>query len=251
MTKDEKTVQKPKRAAAKKKAPAKKKPAAKKTPAKKKRSSLPSKSTNARKRAAIKKAKAAGLKPAQQRAAADKIKAPVFVSIYPGGKDPETGLFIPGNQFWKAAPTTGRKPLYESPQELWNNCLEYFEYTSNTPLYEQKGFGYKGGVTKANFDKARPFTLIGLCIFLGHTQSTWSNYKTHADSDFLTVVTEVENIILQQKFNGTVAGFFQPQIMAYDLGYKMRETPDDQDKIDNQNPPVFEYVRLTAENARK
>jgi len=124
--------------------------------------------------------------------------------------------FQPGNQFWKARSSHGRKPKFDDPTKLWDACCEYFQWVEENPLYESKAFPYKGAVTIEALPKMRAMTLDALCLFLDITFQTWENYKEK--EDFFDVTREAEKIIRTQKFTGAAADLLNANIIARDLG---------------------------------
>lgn len=129
-----------------------------------------------------------------------------------------------GNQFWKARSSHGRKPIFESPEQLWNAANEYFEWVDANPLYESKPFAYKGTVAIKNLPKMRAMTIDGLCIFLDIDESTWFDYckrkgeDNEPEKDFTNVTTQITKIIKTQKFSGAAADLLNANIIARDLG---------------------------------
>lgn len=121
-----------------------------------------------------------------------------------------------GNRFWEARSSHGRKPIFATSEDLWNACLEYFEWVEANPLWEAKPFAYQGDVTIANFPKMRAMTLDGLCLFLDIDDQTWRNYV--AKEDFFGVTRAVEKTIRTQKFTGAAADLLNANIIARDLG---------------------------------
>ncbi|TCL70637.1 DNA-packaging protein [Rhizobium sp. BK251] len=121
-----------------------------------------------------------------------------------------------GNQFWKVRSSHGRKPIFATPDDLWNACVEYFEWVEKNPLYESQAFAYQGSVKVQQLPKMRAMTLAGLCIFLDINRSTWDEYRTK--DDFSEVSTRVDEIIRAQKFEGAAAGLLNHSIIARDLG---------------------------------
>lgn len=138
----------------------------------------------------------------------------------------------PNNQFWKQRSSHGRKPLFETPEDLWLACTEYFEWVEENPLYEEKAFSHKDGILKSDLYKMRAMTKGGLCIFLDISPQTFENYKEHTNDkeikDFLGVCEKVDEIIRDQKFTGAAAGLLNPSIIARDLGLR-----DNQDVTTN------------------
>jgi hypothetical protein len=129
-----------------------------------------------------------------------------------------------GNKFWEARSSHGRAPIFASPDELWEACLEYLDWVEANPLYEAQAFAYQGKVTLQELPKMRAMTLAGLCIFLDIGRQTWDNYK--AREDFVEVTTRVDEIIRTQKFQGAAADLLNPNIIARDLGLTEKSAID-------------------------
>ncbi len=118
--------------------------------------------------------------------------------------------------FWNVPRSLGSHPLFATPKELWDGAIEYFAWVDEHPLQEQLIFHHKGALTKTMGNKARPYTLTGLCTFLGITRATY--HKTCAQTGFEEVKDLLDQIIYTQKFEGAAAGFFNANIMVRDLG---------------------------------
>jgi hypothetical protein len=120
-----------------------------------------------------------------------------------------------GNQFWKLAPKSGRKLIYQTPEELEADCMEYFEVTSGRTDWNKQNWVGKDG-NEVTVKVATPFTKTGMMIFLGISDDTWENYKKR--QEFLGIITYVERIIYTQKFEGATTGHYNSSIIARDLG---------------------------------
>lgn len=123
-----------------------------------------------------------------------------------------------GNRFWEMRSTHGRNPIFKDDKQLWDACLQYFEWVEENPLQEEKAFSFQGAVHYAKIDKMRAMTIGGLCIFLDIAQETWSNYRKN--KDFLGVISQTEDIIRDQKFTGASADLLNANIIARDLGLR-------------------------------
>jgi len=123
-----------------------------------------------------------------------------------------------GNQFWKLCRSVGRKPIFASPEQLWEACCEYFEWVEDNPLWEVKAFAFQGEVTLAQIPKMRAMTITGLTRFLDIDFTTWKDYGTR--EAFSQVVTQVEQIIYEYKFTGAAAGLLNANIIARELGLR-------------------------------
>jgi hypothetical protein len=126
--------------------------------------------------------------------------------------------FQTGNQFWKARSSHGRKPIFATPEQLWEAACEYFEWNEANPLWEVKSYMYQGAPVQDQIPKMRAMTIEGLCLFIDISQQAWSEYKQR--DGFGEVTKEIDSIIRKQKFEGAAAEMLNPNIIARDLGLK-------------------------------
>ncbi len=145
-----------------------------------------------------------------------------------------------GNQFWKLRSKHGRNKLFESANLLWEAACEYFQWCEDNPFKEQLIFHSQGLITKDSAEKMRPFTIEGLCHYLccnkGYFHDFEKGLKDKTDQkskDFSDMVTRMRETIYRQKFEGSASGFFNPLIIARDLGLKDRsDITTDDEKLD-------------------
>lgn len=147
-----------------------------------------------------------------------------------------------GNSFWKLATSKpGRKRVFASPAALRDTALEYFKSVDDNPLYEEKVFCHAGEITTYDVAKKRPYTISGMCVFMRITEDTWANYRIR--EEFLGVVKIIEGIIRTQKFDGATSGFFNPLIIARDLGLKDKQEINNTHVLSDIQDPVEEMKR--------
>lgn len=151
----------------------------------------------------------------------------------------ERGRLLPGNRLWEARSTAGPKPLFANGDDLWEACVEYFEWVEQNPLME--GITYQGAVSKQGLPKMRAMTLAGLCVFLDIEERTWRLWRD-TRTDLIPVVTRVEAIIYEQKFVGASAGMLNPNIIARDLGLA-----DKKELTGKDGGPIRQEVSTDAE----
>ena len=121
-----------------------------------------------------------------------------------------------GNRFWEARSSHGRKPIFETPEDLWEACAEYFDWNQQNPLHECKAFSTKEGIQTIDMPKMRAMTVSGLCIFLDISKQAFGEYRNR--DGFGDVTSRVDEIIRTQKFEGASADLLNPNIIARDLG---------------------------------
>lgn len=139
-----------------------------------------------------------------------------------------------GNKFWELRSKHGRDKLFATPELMWEAAKEYFEYCIETPWvkYEQSKTPIKPMLDDltgemiwpsqlVEIPTARPFTLMGLCLYLDCNTQYFAEFKrnlTPNDKDFSVVIARIEDIIRNQKFEGASVGVFNANIIARDLG---------------------------------
>lgn len=147
----------------------------------------------------------------------------------PSSEKGSDGRFLHGNQFWQQRSKHGRDKLFETPKLLREAAYEYFSWVDSHPLMEEtlqkiKVNGLGEVVERHNLSKMRPYTMSGLCIYLGCNEQYLKIFKaqlTEKDenyADFNTTICDIEGIIRTQKYEGASAGFFNPNLIARDLG---------------------------------
>lgn len=124
-----------------------------------------------------------------------------------------------GNQFWKQRSKHGRDKLFASPELLWEAACEYFQWCSDNP-WEKVDFKGKDA-DEVRIPTERPLTINGLCLYLGCNPAYFRNFKGQErgkDKDFSAVISQIEETIYTQKFEGAAVGAFNANIIARDLG---------------------------------
>ena len=127
-----------------------------------------------------------------------------------------------GEQLWRVAKKQrgrdGHPPTFETPDDLLDAAYAYLEWVDANPLYEFKAFS-TGQVLRV--PKMRYPTIEGLCLHMGIVSRTWRSWRT-PDHPLGDAVERVQALLVQQRMEGGAAGFFNPLIVARDLGLKDR-----------------------------
>lgn len=135
-----------------------------------------------------------------------------------------------GNKFWQNRTRHGREKIFETADLMWAAAEEYFEWCDDNPWTKAEAIksGDKAG-DLMHIPIQRPYTLSGLCIYLGTNTSYFNQFKARLspeDKDFSRVISEIEEVIYTQKFEGAAVGAFNANIIARDLGLKERSEID-------------------------
>lgn len=165
----------------------------------------------------------------------------------------ERPKFDMGNQLYKRRSKHGRDILFSTHIILWEAACEYFTMVDENPLYEIKpivvSMGRHGSrIEMQQIPKKRPYTLNGLFNYLDVNRNYFLDFKNSKSytRDFSIVIERIERTIYDQKFDGAASGFFNANIIAYDLGLvkKVDVTSDGEAikqpefKIYNNAPPL-------------
>lgn len=155
-----------------------------------------------------------------------------------------------GNQFWKKRAKHGRDRIFQSPKQLWESACEYFEYMDKNP-WKSKELMRSGDLAGELVDvpTARPYSLEGLCLYLGANSKYWAQFKLglpeaktldkEQKEAFSNVITQIEAVIRVQKMEGATVGAFNHNIIARELGLV------DKTETQTQNTHVNYNVELT------
>lgn len=138
-----------------------------------------------------------------------------------------------GNKFYLLRSKDGRDRIYQTADDLWEKCCEYFQYVEENPLKEERAFSTKFGIEIIELSKRRAMTLAGLYIWLGISEGTFLNYRKIPE--FKWVVETVDNTMYAQKFEGAAAGLLNPNIIARDLGLVDKRKVDTDVSITKKN----------------
>jgi hypothetical protein len=122
------------------------------------------------------------------------------------------------SDYWRGRGPRGKKPKFDSPEKLWDACVEYFEFVEANPLLEDKAMGGgEAGPAHTDLRKMRAMTIAGMCTFIGCSQRAWQEWAVER-ADLKETIELVDQIIRTQKFEGAAAGMLNPVIIARDLG---------------------------------
>ncbi len=120
-----------------------------------------------------------------------------------------------GNRFWELRLKHGRTSKIETPEQLWENFVEYAQWVESNPLIE---IDYRGkDAERVEIPKMRAMTKGGFALACG--LSCWRIIDDWKEREgFSQIITRIESFIYEQKFVGSAAGFLNSSIIARDLG---------------------------------
>lgn len=122
------------------------------------------------------------------------------------------GQFEKGNQFWKLRLKHGRDRVIQSPDELWENFIQYAEWVESNPLEEQHWVGKDGDEVKRY--KMRPMLKPEFAVVCGLSEFAEIASLKKVSDDFSQIVRRIESAIASWNITGSAAGFLNPNIIA-------------------------------------
>ena len=121
-----------------------------------------------------------------------------------------------GNEFWKLRSKHGRGRIIESPEVLAQASDEYFKLCIDNPI---RTYDYKGkDAEKVEYLIPKVFQKNELARFCDLSEWRLIDDLKKINEDFSQVVTRIEGIIADQKYQFAVANIFNSNIVARDLG---------------------------------
>lgn len=121
-------------------------------------------------------------------------------------------------KFWMLRSSHGRKPIFKTPESLWEACVEYFNWVEDNPLLESKTVSSQGQAHLIDIPKMRAMSLTGLCIFIDISPNGWKKYAER--DEFTETCQRVADVIYTQKFEGVAADLLSPMVICRDLGLR-------------------------------
>lgn len=127
-----------------------------------------------------------------------------------------------GNQFWKLRSKHGADAIFTDPKILLDESYKFFQWSDDNPWEKVETKAKPSGEEVNTTPTARPYTISGLCLFLGVNTKYFNDFKKSEtyknNKDFSEVITRIEDIIYTQKFEGAAVGAFNATIMSRELG---------------------------------
>lgn len=157
-----------------------------------------------------------------------------------------------GNQWWKNRAKSGRDAIFTDPEILRQSIQEYFDLTDSRRDWDGQEWVGKDG-DEVIVKKRVPFTLKGLCVFLGVSSHYFSEFKKSQtfqnNPEFLEVYTWAEDVIQTQQIDGGLLGYYNASLTA-----RLNGLTDKQDITsagEAIKPTIIVQSQQAAENLKK
>lgn len=150
-----------------------------------------------------------------------------------------------GNKFWMQRTKHGRDKLFSDPEIFWEECVRYFNWCEENPLYEEDFRGKDAD--RVEIRKMRAFTWTGLEVFLDCDLRRYraavsdENNMMSLDltEDFVRVIARVSKIMYTQQYEGAAAGLINSNLAARYLSLS------DKSEVKQTNINSQDYVNYT------
>jgi hypothetical protein len=112
----------------------------------------------------------------------------------------------------------GRELKVKTPGEFLEKAYDYFKWCDENPWYKKEAI--KGGDkvgTIIEIPTQRPYTVEGMCVFIGITRKTFTELYS-VRKDFIPVTTHAREVIEANQLEGAIVGAYNPNIIARKLG---------------------------------
>ena len=124
--------------------------------------------------------------------------------------------FKAGNHAWHARSSHGRRPIFDSAEQLEAACEEYLDWIADNPMVMAESVKFQGQGGLMAVPKLRAPTLRGMCRFLGINRQTWSNYRDKPD--FFDTCESIEDAIYAHKVEAAAAGMMDAGFIGREIG---------------------------------
>lgn len=134
--------------------------------------------------------------------------------------------FLRGNQLWKLRTEIGRDRLFKDGATLWGEAILYFDWCDRNPWLRAELVKFQGEADQYDVPVGRPYTMDGLCVYLGVSGSYFRTAKgelrekiekgkaTPEEVAVLEVIEQIELTVRTQQIEGASVGVFNANLIT-------------------------------------
>jgi hypothetical protein len=129
---------------------------------------------------------------------------------------------------------SGRIVVSNTPEELWENAVDYFAWCDMNPIVSKITItAGKGTGDQVNKSSRRPYSIKGLCLHCGILEEYIRDVRSIKDrqSLYYSVVSKILYIIYIQNLEMATIGEFNPIFVAKVLNMEKDDVPNNPVKI--------------------
>lgn len=135
---------------------------------------------------------------------------------------------------------------FDTPEQLWGEAKEYFEWVDDNPLIEQKYYSNAGVHELMDCPKMRAMSVAAMCLHMGVAERTWRDYCSIPE--FEDVTEAIKSTIHTQKFEGGAANLLNSNIISRDLGLT-EKTSNEHTGADGGPVAVFNFIPVGPDDS--
>jgi hypothetical protein len=133
---------------------------------------------------------------------------------------------IKTKKLWQLAPQAPHQGLFSGAEIFSELARNYFQWCDDNPRYKTEIIKHKMEWDTVEIELKRPYTMSGLCMHLGVSQSYFRQTKadftermeagtlTHDKAHLLAVFEWVEQIVFTDQIEGAATGQYNANIIA-------------------------------------
>lgn len=131
---------------------------------------------------------------------------------------------LKGRYIHQLSTKIGRKKIFEDGNILYREAVKYFDWCDKNPLNRSEIVKYKEDFDQALVPIGRPYTMTGLCVYLGVSEAYFRTAKSQLkakgnkieeyEQDIVDAIEFIETIVRNNQIEGASVGMFNPAIIA-------------------------------------
>jgi len=125
---------------------------------------------------------------------------------------------------------TGRPPVFSDPEQLLEECLNYFESCDENPWVKVDHKVVSGELREVHSPTQTPYTWRGLCVHLGVNSKYFNDFKKNCSDEFSDIINYIGDIIDKNKLEGAMVGAYSATIVSQLLGLKDKEEDKEEER---------------------
>jgi len=133
---------------------------------------------------------------------------------------------LSGNQLWRLRTKHGRDRIFGDADVLWGEACKYFDWCDRHPWERVELVKYQGYATETEVPLGRPYSMDGLTVYLGVSESYFRTAKSElrakiekgkaspAEVSLLETIERIEQTVRSQQIEGAMVGVFSASLTA-------------------------------------
>lgn len=129
-------------------------------------------------------------------------------------------------KLWKLAVTVPRDEIFSAGAVLVGHARDFFNWCDANPRYKTEIIKHKMEWDTVEVELKRPYTMSGVCMYLGVSQSYFRSTKSdlrerletgtlsHEGAEVLAAIEWIEQIVFTDQIEGAATGQYNANLMS-------------------------------------